>query len=405
MSPSKTVRHRSRLQKLHYGDIWKTAPVLELKTKGVTTAWEGKQFTVSEGHVKSKGRYREGGPFFTYLVQPNIQTRMITLSGNFGVNHYVYDGPCHVDKVPSSNGGEALPDEDSSHLDLVGAEAIAATDPGNPNANFGVAMGEIIKDRRLPIPVINSWKKRTEVAKAASSEYLNAVFGWLPLVGEMKATAQSVKDGNVILENYRSSSGTLVHREFSFPDIESHLEVALGSGIINYGSGNVPGIEVSPVPVTLSRKTTVRRWFSGSYTHYADGGQSSLQKCLGIGSDADKLFGLTLTPDVIWELTPWSWAVDWFSNAGAVISNATSIGLAGLVMQYGYIMEETSIVDTYSMPGTGITGLSGKVPSSTWITTIKRRNEANPFGFGLSWDGLSPTQLAITAALGITRLR
>jgi len=36
-------------------------------------------------------------------------------------------------------------------------------------------------------------------------------------------------------------------------------------------------------------------------------------------------------------------------------------------------------------------------------TVHKSRFPANPFGFGVGWEGLSPTQLAITAALGITR--
>jgi hypothetical protein len=34
----------------------------------------------------------------------------------------------------------------------------------------------------------------------------------------------------------------------------------------------------------------------------------------------------------------------------------------------------------------------------------KSRSPANPFGFGIGWEDLSPTQLAITAAIGITRL-
>jgi len=126
---------------------------------------------------------------------------------------------------------------------------------------------------------------------------------------------------------------------------------------------------------------------------------------IGAGSEAEKLLGLPLTPDVVWELTPWSWAIDWFSNAGSVISNVSAFKLGGLVMRYGYIMEETTITDTYSMASAGFLDDTGPVPPSTITYTVKRRREANPFGFGLSWDGLSPSQMLITAALGITRLR
>jgi hypothetical protein len=125
----------------------------------------------------------------------------------------------------------------------------------------------------------------------------------------------------------------------------------------------------------------------------------------GINDVHDKLFGSALTPDLMWELTPWTWAIDWFSNAGDVLNNVTAFKLAGLVMRYGYIMEESIENRTYEMPSTGYSSLTGTLPPSSYTKIVKRRRDANPFGFGLTWEGLSPTQLAITAALGITRLR
>jgi hypothetical protein len=96
--------------------------------------------------------------------------------------------------------------------------------------------------------------------------------------------------------------------------------------------------------------------------------------------------------------------VDWFSNAGDVINNAQAFALGGLVMPYGYIMEETTIVELYEQDHTGLTGVHGPSPTTMCESTIKRRRPANPFGFGVGWQGLTPTQLAISAALGITRL-
>jgi hypothetical protein len=52
--------------------------------------------------------------------------------------------------------------------------------------------------------------------------------------------------------------------------------------------------------------------------------------------------------------------------------------------------------------------VSGPVDVGTYEcgyeTVTKVRIPAGPFGFSIGWEGLSPTQLAITAALGITRL-
>jgi hypothetical protein len=382
------------------------------KKEGVGAASDsvflGKQITVSSGHRKGHdGRYHEGGPFFTSRIAYDIPTISIRAEG--GTNPKTrYFGPVFTPLQSLSNfigSSVATQNQDSSYLDPVGATAIHIIDPTNPNAQFGVAIGEILKDRYIPIPAIQSWRRRTEVAKAAGSEYLNAVFGWLPLVRDMKNTAQSVKDGNKIMENYQAASGTLVHREFSFDDIvsESTSIVSTTARATYSASSTVAALNAGGQPLIRTVRSTTKRWFSGSFTYHSGSG-TDIGKCLGVGSEADKLFGLTLTPDVVWELTPWSWALDWFSNTGDVISNATSFGLAGLVMKYGYIMEETSSEITYSMPSSGVNGVTAAPPPSKVVITTKRRRPANPFGFGIGWEDLSPTQLAITAALGITRL-
>lgn len=371
------------------------------------STFKGIQETVSVGHPRNRhtGRYESGGPFFTVKIDPGFSPRIVRLEGLKSGELFKYSGPIVIPFPASGYSGFSIPSQDSSYLDKYGTEAISIVDPTNPNADTGVALGEILHDRRLSLPGIQSWQRRTEVAKAAGGEYLSAVFGWLPLVRDIKNTHQSIKDGNRIIENYSAASGTLVHREFAFDDIVSEQEtlVTTSARCVYSASANVTAFNDPPVPMLKKRKSTTSRWFSGSFT-YSASDASSVGRCLGLESEFDKLYGLTLTPDVLWELAPWSWAIDWFSNAGDVIKNVTNLGLAGLVMKYGYIMEETSIVDTYSMPATGLTGISGAPPVATVKYTVKRRREANPFGFGVTWEGLSPTQLAITAALGITRL-
>jgi hypothetical protein len=370
---------------------------------GPPKIWYGRQVTISEGHKRNPrtGKYAEGGPFFTFRTNVDIPTTNVNFKNKFGEP---YNGPIWVSLVPKNYGGFAAPSSDNSFLDPIGADAIAAVDPTDPNAQTGVALGEIIKDRRLPIPVIGAWKRRTEVAKAASGEYLNAVFGWLPLVNDMKNTAQSVLDGNTIMENYQNASGSNVHREFAFPDIESESETVLGTTVPETWASSTSNV-LTNQDVTVRTKSVTKRWFSGTFTYQAASSGSSFAKCLGIGTEAEKLFGISLTPELIWELTPWSWAIDWFSNTQSVIHNATSFAAAGLVMRYGYVMEESSTTKTYSMPDSTVKGQVVRIPPATVTHTVKRRQEANPFGFGIGWEGLSPTQLAISAALGITRLR
>jgi len=263
-------------------------------------------------------------------------------------------------------------------------------------------------DKRISLPVIQSWKRRTEVCKAAGSEYLSAQFGWLPLLEDIKNTIQSIKDAHTIMESYHSLDGHEIHREFEFEPIEvDKTETKSAGTFCTYStSTNVSGFNRSPAAQTLHTKSTTRRWFSGTFVHYPNKAYDSFlgKRVAQKRGDIDKLFNLTLTPNLLWELAPWSWALDWFSNIGSVVSNFTAFELNGLIMKYGFIMEETSAKETLFMPDTGLTGVTGPPPNVYNESCKKRRKEANPFGFGISWDGLSPKQLAITAALGITRL-
>jgi hypothetical protein len=114
--------------------------------------------------------------------------------------------------------------------------------------------------------------------------------------------------------------------------------------------------------------------------------------------------GLNPTPDVLWQVTPWTWAVDWFSNAGDVISNWSAFHIDGLVMRWGYQMEHSIIRDTYSLVGArDVSGDAQPVSDVTFITETKVRVKATPYGFGIDLGGLSPFRLSILAALGLSR--
>lgn len=402
---AQSVKERARNNRVTYAPIYKSDGGVFAPSSSIT--WSGRQYTVSSGHKRGRdGRFHEGGAFFTYQDSVSIPTRHVSIKGS-GIQKKKYSGPIHSNGILTSFGDAKVPSTDSSYLDPYGATAISIIDPTNPNAQTGVALGEIVKDRYLPIPVIGSWRRRTEAAKAAGGEYLNAVFGWMPLVRDMKNTAQSVLDGNTILDNYRAASGSLVHREFAFDDevkTES-TDIEVVHAAYANGVSTSEFHTAGTVPATRVIEKTTKRWFSGSFTYHANADGLGVKRMFGIGTEAEKLFGISLTPDLVWELTPWSWAIDWVSNAGDVISNINSFALAGLVMQYGYIMEETTTIETITPATTGLTGVTGTTPPVSRTRCTKRRRPANPFGFGVQWEGLTPTQLAITAALGLTHLR
>jgi len=76
----------------------------------------------------------------------------------------------------------------------------------------------------------------------------------------------------------------------------------------------------------------------------------------------------------------------------------------GLVLKYGYIMEHSIVSDSYSFSGpTGFKTSDVHPLVVKLVTETKIRRKATPFGFGLTLGGLSSTQKAIMAALGMSR--
>jgi hypothetical protein len=117
---------------------------------------------------------------------------------------------------------------------------------------------------------------------------------------------------------------------------------------------------------------------------------------------ADHLYGVGLTPELLWNLTPWSWATDWFANTGDILANVSDMALYGQILRYGYVMEKTTILDRRKITGR-LKGQPLTTYESVVKTTIKRRIRANPFGFGVSFNSLNGYQLGILAALGMSK--
>lgn len=391
----------------------------------------GKQITVSEGHPfdRQLKRYVGGGPFYTSRVEYSYDTVNVSNAWKTSSPQRIYSGPVYCQfptptEVASLGGKSTLPygSENQSGMNKDGATAISLCNPVNPASQLGTTLAETFREGIPSIPGIQSWKNRTSVARAAGSEYLNYQFGWHPLVDEIHNVGNAARHHRDVMNQYHHGAGRNTHRRFDFPSERSTTWGKSSGG----GSADFPGFNSSFISThagnptrTLSRVTERKRWFEGLFTYAVPSSTDSWRRLIGIGSEADQVFGLALTPDIVWELTPWSWAVDWVTNAGDVIKNVNNFALAGLVMRYGFMMEET--IDKYTATldfcnlkertkdssGTYVqtdgNKFKGPLTSSVTIVT-KRRAAANPFGFGLTWEGLSPTQLAIAAAVGITHL-
>jgi hypothetical protein len=383
----------------------------------------GTQVTESENHpswrTRVKGRfqgdiggpfdmrksYAEGSPLTSALDYVLIdQQNKRTLTGR-------YVGP-FLPAAPSLLAFPASAQSSESSLNALGTKAIALCSPSSPAAslaNFGV---ELIQDGlpSLAGGTLQYWSglSPTGRRKAIGDQYLNYQFGWVPFANDLKRLSRSIVDGQRIFDDYEANSGSVVRRKFSFPPVK---EDEWADYLVNRPAWVSPSVgELSLAPpytgkVVRHTETYKLQWFSGGFTYYVPPRDGSLRTDMARAViKARHLLGLSLTPDVIWESSPWSWALDWFGNAGSLITNWTNWAIDNQVLKYGYMMEHTLRRNTYTFVGpTGFVRKDVRPFDVSTVFETKVRRKATPYGFGLSWDGFSARQLAIIAALGISR--
>jgi hypothetical protein len=392
--------------------LTKSNPDEVVNEKGAPRSIDGTQVTVSEGHPwrsRSKGTVQDiGGDFFTtrqYVIgQGNAVGASYNLNLGGGSRVQIdYHGPI----FPVSPGGQFPLSIHSSDAVLYakGTTAIARCKPTKSAADLGVALGELAKDGLPHLIGSQFWRDRTRAAKKAGSEYLNVQFGWRPLVHDVKSFVSAVSKSQKLLQQWERDAGRVVRRRYQFPIERSRTEESGLQGItwLNPTCQNYLYIPATQGTYSIIRETYKRTWFSGAFTYYLPTGYQSRKEIDRLTLFANEILGLELSPELLWNVAPWSWAADWFSNTGDVVSNISDAASVGLVMRWGYIMEHSISKVTYMPETTCLRDKSAKASPLTYVTETKVRKGASPFGFGLNWDGLSPFQLSIAAALGISR--
>lgn len=372
----------------------------------------GSQITDSEGHRRPKGRSRIadgdiGGDFFTEkkTVVGNTKPVSFNFSNPLPILT-IFDGS--VQWFPLTPTAALFPPSARSsddELGELGATAISRCKPTKSTASFATALGELRKDGLPKILGAQTWQNRTDsLRKNAGGEFLNLEFGWQPLLHDVRSLAAGVLEMDKLASQYIRDAGRPVRRDYRFPTIKSVSDPVLAGTNVEH----VQPFNSRFWDGTIAQKTYYidytekQQWFEGVFSYAIP---PATKKLLGKHvSSAAEVLGVVPTPEVLWNLAPWSWAFDWFSNTGDVVSNASDWAVDGLVMRYGYIMERSIVKRTYYTDESNFKpGLGSVAPDLTFITETKIRRRANPFGFGVSWNGLSPVQIAIAAALGLSR--
>lgn len=325
--------------------------------------------------------------------------------------------------------GNRIPVPTNDDLASFGTKMIAKAAPGRPESSLTAAVGELF----MGLPAAPGLALLKELpTQGLGSEYLNIVFGILPTISDAKSFGAVLKHHSRLIHQLRRDAGRPVRRRVKLPITETSQHYddsdivtgsanrsaqAVGGGqilfnkkVINgYGGSTAQTLYgSSPVVTTASLDLHEQRrlWFSGSFTYYVPlipGFSNRVGKYV---SEYDKLLGLQGDANVAWQLTPWSWLIDWFWDISSQLEVISVAHDDNLVMNYGYAMEtlerDIRAQLTFQWPS-GYFG-PGYCRSYEKLT-VKRRLRANPYGF------ISPTsdtewsayRLAILAALGLSR--
>ncbi len=262
-----------------------------------------------------------------------------------------------------------------------------------------------------------------DAAQALGSEYMSNIFGWTPILKDVQGAMDLLLKMDHILfpsdSTRRKVEQTISVRGNTFTGTVS-------AGMFPTIGGQKASVElVDPMVTsyTTTGGTVQTNRSTGQYTadisvleelsvfttaRFNTGARPTAQNN-GYLDRLRDLLGLELTPKVLWEITPWSWLLDWFLNIGAVIENLTTLGLSNSILNYAY--STARLKNTCSIWGkptgntaTGVGSITGHFLSST-VTDLKARIAASPFGFGVAPAALSVQQWATLTGLGLARLR
>lgn len=123
------------------------------------------------------------------------------------------------------------------------------------------------------------------------------------------------------------------------------------------------------------------------------------------------IWDISINPSSVYQMIPWTWLFDWFSNTGDIMYNLNQSMSNNLVAKYAYLMHEATYQTErtalwksrflHRINGIGETQYMYGAGSSSTIVTCKNRIAGNPFGFNLTLPDFSSWQVSILLALGL----
>lgn len=274
--------------------------------------------------------------------------------------------------------------------------------PGRPLVDVGQFIGELRQLPSLPLKIgahlrtALTGKSRSKDYMNLGSEYLNVEFGWKPFIKDVIDMLSFNSKIDARLAQLKRDNGKQVRRKGSVSGSES-TSITQGTGYL------YPSLTNDFHPTSLTGDMTVTTTISTKVS-FAAGFRYWIPNIDSPAKQRElvrQMLGLRLTPGLLWELTPWSWLIDWFSSIGPVLDNMSGNAAENLAANYAYVMAHR--INNVSVQESNDFTVGTLSVSSFYEREAKQRMAASPFGFGLTSTDISVKQKLILGALGISR--
>lgn len=241
--------------------------------------------------------------------------------------------------------------------------------------------------------------------KGLADKFLNTNFGWIPFLSDLKKFDNVLQNSHIYISNLTRRNDKWTRRRVILKDdmvvtkLNGGIGVNLNPGLTNDYFSGLPSWEL--VEELHTRVTGV-----GSFKFYRPEFDANLPGFNSGWNGAMRhlaVAGFRINPSNLYRATPWTWAADWILGIDDYVDRLTGLYFDGHATKYCYAMQSQKKIRKFIQV---LPFYSGTVTLTftRLVETKQREVAASPFGYSLAWNSLTPRQLAIAAALGISRI-
>lgn len=319
---------------------------------------------------------------------------------------------------------------------------IRSTQPLASEADLLVSLAELIREG-FPLGLVKGLMKpganRKALVKGFGGDYLNYTFGITPIIRDFDSVYRSLTKIDTTINQWIRDNAHEIRRRRRAERVTSYESLSIPrqqfNGSVQFRSYTAGPDKIGPAfnfngsgTPTSNTRFYERNGTSKLETDVSFSSRFSYQLSKLLVFDAVPgeveesnlalrlnltLHALGLSPEdfslqLAWNLTPFSWLVDWFVNIGDLFANLRAFQTAGLQMTYGYItahqVRTVSWNSSFDVFNTSNVHRAHYSQGQIYVEKYVRRIRATPFGFGLKLADLSANQKLILAALATKAL-